>query len=64
MKKRVKSRKTPKKLRASEQEHIGETDVSKKIENDPLLAAKGSGRELWRDEHADEYVRRLREDWD
>jgi len=28
---------------------------------DPLLALRGSGRELWADEHADEYVRRLRE---
>jgi len=30
-------------------------------EGDPLLALRGSGRELWADEHADEYVRRLRE---
>jgi len=60
MKKRVKSRKTPKKLRAGAQERTDKTEISKKIENDPLLAAKGSGRELWRDEHADEYVRRLR----
>jgi hypothetical protein len=28
----------------------------------PLLALRGSGKELWADEHADEYVRRLRED--
>jgi len=33
-------------------------------ENDPLLALRGSGKELWADEHADEYVRRLREGWD
>lgn len=32
-------------------------------EADPLLALRGSGRELWADEHADEYVRRLREAW-
>ena len=32
-----------------------------KPEDDPLLALRGSGRELWADEHADEYVRRLRE---
>jgi 5'-phosphate synthase pdxT subunit len=30
-------------------------------EDDPLLKLAGSGRELWADEHADEYVRRLRE---
>lgn len=28
---------------------------------DPLLALRGSGRHIWADEHADEYVRRLRE---
>jgi len=31
---------------------------------DPLLALKGSGRKIWADEHADEYVRRLREGWE
>jgi hypothetical protein len=31
---------------------------------DPLLALAGSGRKLWADEHADEYVRRLREAWE
>jgi hypothetical protein len=30
---------------------------------DPLLALGGSGRDLWRDEPADDYVRRLREHW-
>jgi hypothetical protein len=30
---------------------------------DPLLALRGSGRALWADEHADDYVRRLREAW-
>jgi len=34
------------------------------LKNDPLLNARGSGRELWADEHADEYVRRLREGWE
>jgi|ERR1700687_5350451 len=33
-------------------------------DRDPLLALRGSGRELWADEHADEYVRRLREGWE
>lgn len=31
---------------------------------DPLLALRGSGRELWADEHADDYIRRLREGWE
>ncbi len=30
---------------------------------DPLLSLCGSGKQLWADEHADEYVQRLREDW-
>jgi hypothetical protein len=33
-------------------------------EADPLLALRGSGRKLWSEEHADEYVRRLREGWE
>jgi hypothetical protein len=33
-------------------------------DDDPLLALYGSGKGLWADEHADEYVRRLREGWD
>jgi len=32
-------------------------------EADPLLVLRGSGRELWADEHADDYVKRLRESW-
>ncbi len=31
---------------------------------DPLLALAGSGARLWAGEHADEYVRRLREGWE
>jgi hypothetical protein len=34
------------------------------INNDPLLSLRGSGRHIWADEHADEYVRRLREGWE
>lgn len=34
------------------------------LENDPLLKSQGSGKHLWADEHADEYVRRLREGWE
>jgi len=52
------SRKTKKGLKARDR------DLSAKIENDPLLALMGSGKDLWADEHADEYVRRLREGWD
>jgi len=36
-------------------------DASKE---DPLLALRGSGKHLWADEHADDYVRRLREGWE
>jgi len=31
---------------------------------DPLLALRGSGKSLWAGEHADDYVRRLREGWE
>jgi len=31
---------------------------------DPLLGLAGSGKQLWADEHADEYVHRLRESWE
>jgi hypothetical protein len=31
---------------------------------DALLALEGSGRHLWKNEHADEYIRRLREGWE
>jgi hypothetical protein len=30
---------------------------------DPLLALRGSGRELWSDERPDEYIERLRSGW-
>lgn len=30
---------------------------------DPLLELRGSGAEIWSDEHADDYVERLRSDW-
>ena len=35
-----------------------------KAENDPLLALRGSGKKLWADEHADQYVSRLRQGWE
>ena len=31
---------------------------------DPLLSLSASGKNLWADEHADDYVRRLREGWE
>ncbi len=34
------------------------------LESDPLLALYGSGKKLWADEHADEYVARLRAGWE
>jgi len=37
--------------------------TSAAADNDPLLSLQGSGRQLWSDEHADDYVRRLREGW-
>ena len=33
-------------------------------DNDPLLALRGSGEDIWADEPADDYIRRLREGWD
>jgi hypothetical protein len=33
-------------------------------ESDPLMRLVGSGKHIWADEHADEYVNRLREGWD
>ena len=34
------------------------------VEADPLLALRGSGKHVWASEHADDYVRRLREGWE
>jgi len=41
-----------------------EAKVKDVIKNDPLLNLQGSGKHLWADEPADEYVRRLREGWE
>jgi hypothetical protein len=38
--------------------------AKKALKHDPLLALQGSGQEIWADEPADEYVRRLREGWE
>jgi len=37
---------------------------ARRIGTDPLLGLRGSGRTLWANEHADDYVRRLREGWE
>jgi hypothetical protein len=42
----------------------GAAEAQSSHEGDPLLALVGSGKDLWSDEHADEYVRRLREGWE
>jgi hypothetical protein len=39
------------------------SQVERAILSDPLLALYGSGKHLWADEHADEYVARLRAGW-
>jgi hypothetical protein len=39
------------------------TAAASVVQGDPLLALRGSGRKLWADEHADDYVQRLREGW-
>jgi hypothetical protein len=44
---------------ASEYDRAARGDTSA----DALLALRGSGRRLWAHEHADEYVKRLREGW-
>ena len=45
-----------------EKEYVGRRGL--KPEADPLLALRGSGRDLWAAEPADQYVRRLREGWE
>jgi hypothetical protein len=43
-------------------EYVGAVSHPDKL--DPLIALRGSGKLLWADEHADEYVRRLRQEWE
>ncbi len=38
--------------------------TSERPARDPLLALKGLGRDLWQNEDADDYVRRVREGWE
>ena len=42
----------------------GQESIEDRIKNDPLLALYGDGKDLWADEHADQYVRRIREGWE
>lgn len=42
----------------------GQDSAEERIKNDPLLALYGDGTDLWADEPADEYVRRIREGWE
>jgi hypothetical protein len=44
-------------------ERWSHSSVETAVQEDPLLALYGSGRDLWADEHADEYVTRLRAGW-
>jgi hypothetical protein len=37
--------------------------ITRRLGYDPLLALRGSGKHIWADEHADEYVANLRKDW-
>ena len=37
------------------------SDADRAADNDPLLNLAGSGKDLWSSEHADDYIRRLRE---
>lgn len=41
-----------------------QANAKERVNNDPLLALYGSGKDLWADEHADDYIRRLREGWE
>jgi hypothetical protein len=45
-------------------EEWSRTSAKSESTRDAILALAGSGKELWADEHADDYVRRLREGWE
>jgi len=45
-------------------EHWTRSHAARPGRFDPLLALQGSGRHIWTDERADEYVNRLREGWE
>ncbi len=44
---------------------VADEDLAAKApQPDPLLELVGSGTQLWSEEHADDYVRRLRVRWE
>lgn len=45
-------------------EDWSQSAIGRSTQEDPLLALRGSGKDLWANEHADEYVQRLREGWE
>ena len=45
-------------------EYAGPTSHRQRHKTDPLLRLIGLGKEIWKDEPADDYIRRLREEWD
>jgi hypothetical protein len=45
-------------------EEWNRSQVERAVQSDPLLALYGSGKKIWADEHADEYVARLRAGWE
>lgn len=45
-------------------EYAHRSSLRERIKNDPILQMIGLGKDVWKDEPADEYVRRLREEWD
>jgi hypothetical protein len=54
----------PTKQREQQRTHPHPADQNQPNGFNPLLALQGSGRHIWADEHADEYVNRLREEWE
>ena len=45
-------------------DYAGAMSLKQRIKNDPILAMRGLGKEIWADVDADEYVRQLREEWE
>lgn len=45
-------------------DYAGPRSLKQRIKDDPILAMRGLGKEIWADVDADEYVRQLREEWE
>ena len=45
-------------------DYAGARSLKQRIKDDPILAMRGLGKEIWADVDADEYVRQLREGWE